>query len=356
MQDNKAADAKPTPIHDLSFEELAAWCRESGLPAFRARQIWEWLYVKQAAAWDDMRNLPAPLRAQLAERFVHDPAHQVATAGRTGETRKLLLELADGERIESVLIPSGRREQYTLCVSSQVGCRFRCAFCASGSTGLNRNLSTGEIIAQALAAARLEGTRPSNLVYMGIGEPLDNYDAVLKSIRTLNDQHGLGIGARHITISTCGLVPGIRRLSGEGLQVELSVSLHAPNDELRSRLMPVNRRFPISELVPVCAEYVKRTGRIVTFEYTMIRDVNDSDAQAAQLARLLGGFGSRLNLIPLSAVEEFAGQPGTPARIKAFATILNKAGINTTVRASKGSSLSAACGQLRARHAEKGHS
>jgi len=341
-----------TQMHGLSFDELATWCLENGQPRFRAGQIWDWLYPKAATSWDQMRNLPGPLRDALAAGFVLETARTAAVSGEPGGTRKLLLELADGETVECVIIPSGRGSKYTLCVSCQVGCRFRCAFCASGRSGLTRNLLPGEIVGQVLAAVRAEGGRPSNLVYMGTGEPFDNYDAVLKSVRIVNDDRGLGIGARRITISTCGIVPGIGRLSGEGLQVELSVSLHSPDDEVRSSLMPVNRAYPLDRLLQECSQYATKTGRIVTFEYTLIRGVNDSDAQARKLAGLLAGFGSRVNLIPLSDVEEFEGAPSPPDRIKAFALLLDRAGINTTVRASKGARLRAACGQLRARRAE----
>jgi len=341
-----------TQMHGLSFDELAAWCRESGQPPFRAQQIWDWLYSKVVTSWDQMRNLPGPLRESLAASFTLETVRPAGVSGTAGGTRKLLLELADGEMVETVLIPSGRGSQYTLCVSSQVGCRFRCAFCASGRSGLIRSLLPGEIVGQVLAAARAEGGRPSNVVYMGIGEPFDNYDAVMKSVRIINDERGLGIGARRITISTCGIVPGISRLAAEGLQVELSVSLHAADDELRSSLMPVNRAYPLDRLLQACSDYVAGTGRIVTFEYTLIDGVNDSDAHARKLAGLLGRFGSRVNLIPLSDVEEFRGAPSPPERIRAFSALLERAGINTTVRASKGSRLRAACGQLRARRAE----
>jgi 23S rRNA (adenine2503-C2)-methyltransferase len=340
------------PIQDLSFDSLRAWCLESGQPPFRAAQIWEWLYIKQVSSWDNMRNLPPGLRGSLASTYLLEPARLVETSGRSGQTCKLLLELTDGEMIECVVIPQGRGNRYTLCVSSQAGCRFGCVFCASGRSGFRRNLSPGEIVGQALTATRLQRSRPANVVYMGIGEPLDNYDAVVSSLRILNDPRGLDIGARRMTLSTCGVAPGIRRLAGEEMQVELSVSLHAPEDELRSRLMPVNRRYPLSELIPACSDYVKATGRIVTFEYTMVSGVNDSDTHARRLAGLIGGFGSRANLIPLSDVEEYDGRASAPDRIGAFASILTRAGINTTVRASKGGRLRAACGQLRARHAK----
>lgn len=335
-------------IHGLLREELEAFCKEQGTPAFRAKQIWDWLYAKRVASLDEMKNLPASLREQFAAAFDFSPAEKTEIVGKTGETQKLLLKLRDGELIEEVLIPArGRR---TVCVSSQVGCKFACAFCASGQSGFRRNLEAGEMVGEVLAAFDTFGERPTNIVYMGIGEPFDNYDEVLKSIRILNDPDGLGIGARKITVSTAGVIPGIERLAGEGIQVELSVSLHAANGELRSRLMPVNQRYPLPGLIAACRAYTKATKRIITFEYTLIKNVNDSRADAEALAVLLKPFPCRANLIPLSEVEEFEGERSSPEAVRAFAQILERAGINTTVRDSKGGRLRAACGQLRSRH------
>jgi 23S rRNA (adenine2503-C2)-methyltransferase len=228
-----------------------------------------------------------------------------------------------------------------------VGCRFHCAFCASGQTGFARNLAAGEMVAQVLVAARALGDPPTHIVFMGIGEPLDNYDAVLKTVRIINNGDGLKIGARRITISTCGIVPGIRRLAGEGLQVELSVSLHAPVDKLRSRLMPVNRRYPLADLIPACKDYSAATKRIVTFEYVLIRELNDSPERAAELAELLAPLPCRVNLIPLSPVKEFEGDPPSTDAGRIFMDTLARAGINATLRNSRGCSIDAACGQLR---------
>ncbi len=260
----------------------------------------------------------------------------------------MLLRLRDGECVEIVLLAD--RDRHTLCVSSQVGCRFACAFCASGQAGFRRNLAAGEIVGETLAAARSLGGRPDNIVFMGIGEPMDNYDAVLAAIRILNDPDGLNIGARHITISTNGIIPGIERLAGEGLQVELAVSLHAPNDAVRNRLMPVNRRYPMPELLTACARYTQRTKRIVTFEYTLVRGINDSAEQARELANRLKVFPSRVNLIPLSPVTGFDGQPSAPGVSERFLATLDQAGINATLRNSQGQRIQAACGQLRLRH------
>jgi len=339
---------KPS-IHGLFLPELETFCKEQGQPAFRAKQIWDWLYVKRASSSDEMQNLPAPFRAQLAERFSLQCLEKLETKGSSCETQKLLFKLADNELIETVIIPAPRRQTNTVCVSSQVGCRFGCAFCASGQKGVIRNLTAGEIVGEVLEVARLLGGRPDNVVFMGIGEPFDNYDEVMRAIRIMNHPDGLCIGARRITISTCGVVSGIQRLADEGIQVELSVSLHAPDDEIRSRVMPVNETWPLAELLDACRVYTDRTNRIITFEYTLIKDLNDSSEQAHQLVKLLKKFSCRVNLIPLSPVEEFDGERPDSETMKEFFQTLEKAGINTTLRDSKGSALKAACGQLRAR-------
>jgi 23S rRNA (adenine2503-C2)-methyltransferase len=333
-------------IHGRTRDEVDALCRELHAPAYRAGQIWRWLHVQRVTSWEQMKTVPAPLRSRLAETLSLEPVRVVLCAGDAHGTRKLLLALQDEERIETVLIPAGRRR--TVCVSSQVGCRYHCAFCASGQAGFLRNLEPGEITGQILEAARQWGSKPTHVVFMGVGEPLDNYEAVLKAVRIANDPEGLGIGARHITISTCGLVPGIERLARERIQVELSVSLHAPEDDLRSELMPVNRKDGISPLLGACSAYTAATGRIVTFEYALIRGVNDSHGQARRLARLLAPLPCRVNLIPLSPVPEYGGKPGGAEQAAGFIRILDAAGVNATLRASRGCALNAACGQLRA--------
>ena len=332
-------------IHGLTADELTEACVSLGQPAYRSGQLWNWLYVRRASSWAEMGNLPVAFRRQLEERFDLEPTRLLAVTGTAPGTRKVLAGLRDGECVEEVLIPSGDRR--TLCVSSQVGCRFACAFCASGKGGFCRNLEAGEIVGEVLLGFREYGERPTHVVYMGMGEPFDNYDAVLRSIRILNDGKGLAIGARHITISTSGIVEGIERLMGEGLQVELSVSLHAADDALRDRLMPVNRRYPLSVLMAACARYAAATRRIITFEYTLIRGVNDAREHARALAARVKAVPSRINLIPLSPVEGFEGETPSGAVIRMFADVLEKAGVNTTVRASKGARISAACGQLR---------
>jgi 23S rRNA (adenine2503-C2)-methyltransferase len=316
-------------------------------PSYRADQVWNWLYVKRVNSFDGMKNIPASLRKYFSDNFILNPVSPTEVAGDAGSTRKILATLPDGEQVEEVLIPA--RDRRTVCVSSQAGCKYHCSFCASGQAGFLRNLDAGEIVGQILTAADVYRDKPTHVVFMGIGEPFDNYDAVLNAVRIINDGEGLAIGARRITISTCGVVPGIERLASEGLQVELSVSLHAPNDELRSRLMPVNRAYPIGQLIAACRQYTVATNRIITFEYSMIGKINDTMTAANELAGLLTPFQCRVNLIPLSPIEEFDGRPSPPENIEAFAAVLRKAGINCTVRASKGIALKAACGQLRYR-------
>jgi 23S rRNA (adenine2503-C2)-methyltransferase len=342
-------------------------CKELGLPAFRAEQIVTGLYQNFALSWQEITPLPADLRAALAERFDLAPPETVHVHDSPDGVRKLLLQCADGERVESVLIPS--KDRMTQCISTQVGCDFRCAFCASGQLGCVRDLTAGEIVGQVMAAcallrnpapprdarpaprdARLPLPRPGNIVVMGMGEPFDNYDNVLRALRILNDQKGLNIGARHITLSTCGIVPGIQRLAGEGIQFELSVSLHAPDDGLRSGLMPVNRRWPVAELLAACRAYFEKTSRVVTFEYTLVKDLNDRPPHAGALIRLLRGMPCKVNLIPLSPVDGFAGGRPEDRVCLAFLDALLKAGIATTLRKSRGRDVDAACGQLRLRH------
>ena len=334
--------------YDVAPADWAGILRGWGEQPFRAAQLVRWLYA-EAAPFGAMSNLPAPLRSRLAAAYSDlDGTARLEERGRADVgTAKLLLRLADGECVESVVIPA--RDRATACVSCQVGCAFRCAFCASGAMGFTRNLSRGEIVAQALRAAETIGRRPDNIVFMGIGEPMANYDEVLGAIRALNAPDGLGIGARRITVSTCGVVPGIRRLAGEGLQIELSVSLHAPTDAQRSELMPVNRRWPLAELLAACSDYTARTDRIVTFEYTLVRDFNDSPRDARALVRLLRGLKCRVNLIPLNPTAHFPGATPPESTLRGFRDHLLAERLNATLRASRGGGIDAACGQLRLR-------
>jgi 23S rRNA (adenine2503-C2)-methyltransferase len=335
-------------IYGLLFDELQAWLELIGEKKFRAKQIWQWLYVQRVQQWDEMKNVSGPLREKLAAAFELNPLELVEAQGVECETRKLLCRLKDDELIELVLIPAEKRR--TVCVSSQVGCKFGCVFCASGQSGFRRSLTAGEIVAEVLQAGRVYGERVSHIVFMGIGEPFDNYENVIKAARIMNHPDGLGISSRRITISTSGVIPGIERLADEPEQFELSVSLHASNSELRSQLMPVNKRYPMPDLIAACKAYTKKTKRIITFEYTMVRDVNDSREHSLELVQLIRSFPCRVNLIPLSPVDEFDGLPPLDASVRNFMETLTKHGINTTLRFSKGTNVDGACGQLRVRH------
>ena len=333
----------------LTRAELAGLVARLGGQAFRAKQIWQWQYKDLATGWEAMSNLPAALRANLAEAAADSEhtARVVAKDGERGGTMKLLLKLADGGTVETVLIPSQGR--HTVCVSSQIGCAFRCAFCASGTEGLARSLDAGEIVAQVILAAREIGSRPDNVVFMGIGEPFANYDAALKAARLMNDPEGLGIGARKITFSTCGVTPGISRFAEEPEQFELSVSLHAPNQMLREKLMPVAAgKWGLDELMKTCRDYTAKTNRIITFEYTLVDGVNANPSHCESLVKLLRGLKCRVNLIPLNPTSHFGGRAPSREICEAFAEWLMRSGINTTLRRSKGGGVNASCGQLRA--------
>ena len=331
-----------------------------GIPRFRADQAMQGLYRQRIENWNDLLGFPLSLRERLNAEMPIDPLSVIDNRLSEDGTRKLLLACpGDGEKIETVLIPGKGR--MTQCISTQAGCNFRCAFCASGRLGKTRDLTAAEIVGEVMAGCRVlseaagEPTRPSNIVVMGMGEPFDNYDNVLRALRVLNDQRGLDIGARHITVSTCGVVPGIERFSNEGLQFELSVSLHAPTQELRKELMPVGRRWLLEELIPACAAYTQKTGRVVTFEYTLIQNLNDTPAAAAQLIRLLRALPCKVNLIPLSPVPGFAGRRPTDAACLRFLDALKKARLSVTMRNSRGRDVDAACGQLRLRRLAAEH-
>lgn len=334
---------------ELTKEELEHLLATWGQPRYRADQMWHWLYVSQVSSIDEMRNLPAALRTQLGGQFVVSAVTPLGSQhSADGHTEKVLLQLADGETVEAVLMDyDGRR---TVCVSSQVGCAVRCAFCATGLGGWTRDLSAGEIVEQILYFSRqlkAAGQAVSNVVYMGMGEPLLNYEAVRQSIAILNDPAGYNLGARRVTVSTAGVVPGIERLAGEGLPIGLAVSLHAATDELRSRLVPVNRRYPLGRLIPACRAYAERTHRRVTFEYALIDGMNDTLAQADALSDLLRGLLCHVNLIPVNPVPELPYRPSPYERVVAFERRLRGQGVNATLRVSRGADIQAGCGQLR---------
>ena len=322
---------------------------DRGLRAFRADQILQSLYRDCIRDWDGATTLPKDFRETLKEEFPITPCEVAAVSESSDGTKKLLVSFADGEAVETVLIPAASR--FTQCISTQAGCAMGCAFCASGANGLSRSLAADEIVAQHMLARSFGEV--TNIVVMGMGEPFANYDETLRALRLINSGRGPNVGARHITLSTCGVVPGIERLAREGIQFELSVSLHAPNDELRSRLMPVNRRWPIDELLRACAAYTAATKRIITFEYTVVAGVNDSRACAEELARQVRRVPmAKVNLIPLSPV---AHRPDfrTPdeSTMLMFLDVLMKRGVQTMLRRSRGKDADAACGQLRLRRA-----
>jgi len=321
--------------------------KERGLRPFRADQILQSLYRDYIADWDAATTLPLDFRETLKKEFPITPAREAAVSKSSDGTLKLLLEMEDGALVETVIIPANGR--LTQCISTQVGCAMGCAFCASGSKGLVRSLKSHEIVAEVMAA-RKYGTL-TNLVVMGMGEPFANYDETMRALKLINAGRGPNLGARHITLSTCGVVPGFAKLAAEGLQFELSVSLHAPNDALRSELMPVNKRWPLRELIAACRDYTVNTKRIITFEYTLIDGVNDSRANAEELARLVRGVPmAKVNLIPLSPVEhrpDFRTPP--ESTLMMFLDVLMKAHVQTMLRRSRGKDADAACGQLRLR-------
>jgi 23S rRNA (adenine2503-C2)-methyltransferase len=342
---------QPVNLYDLDFEELAHFVVELGQPRFRARQIWEWLYQHFAADFDGMTNLPQTLRDKLKATAVLDTG-TIASEQRSsdGQTKKVLFQLPDGQFIETVLMRYQKRR--TLCISTQAGCAMGCVFCATGQMGFFRNLSAGEIVAQVVHFARelaAEGERVTNIVMMGMGEPLHNYGNTMAAVDRLTDEWGLNLGARKITISTVGLVPAIRRYADEQRQTPLAVSLHAATDEERDKLIPVNRKWPIAELMAACRYYVEKTGRRLTFEWALIEGENDTIEQAQALGQLLRGMLCHVNLIPLNPTQGYSGGPSSRERVEAFQEELARHGVSSTVRVRRGIDIQAGCGQLRDR-------
>jgi 23S rRNA (adenine2503-C2)-methyltransferase len=335
---------------DLALPELESRLSEWRQPAYRARQVWEWVYGRGVSDFGQMINLPASLRDLLQATFSLDPFTPVAESlSSDGQTRKLALRLPGGEAIETVWMRYETRE--SVCVSTQAGCAMGCVFCATGQGGLRRNLTAGEIVAQVLTFSRTlgaDGGRVSNVVFMGMGEPFANYDAVWKAVRILTDPAGLGLGARRLVISTVGSIPGIQRFAGEKSQVRLAVSLHATDDALRNRLVPINQKYPIGPLMDSLHDYVNKTGRRLTFEYALIAGVNDSTEQARALASLLKGLPAHVNMIPLNPTPDSPFRPSPGERVRQFQTILQDHNIPCTVRLGRGTDIQAACGQLRA--------
>ncbi len=345
-------DYKPS-IYSLTRDELIAWAIEHGEKKFRASQIWDWLYKKRVQSFDEMTNISKDFIALLNENFVVNPLKQRIVQESADGTVKYLFELPDGMLIETVLM----RQYYGLsvCVTTQVGCNIGCTFCASGLIKKQRDLNNGEITAQIMLVQKYfdergQGERVSHIVVMGIGEPFDNYTNVLKFLRTVNDDNGLAIGARHITVSTSGLAHKIREFANEGVQVNLAVSLHAPNNELRSSIMRINRSFPLEKLFAAIEYYIETTNRRVTFEYIMLNGVNNTPENAQELADLTKKIRklSYVNLIPYNPVSEHDQYSRSPKeRVEAFYDVLKKNGVNCVVRQEHGTDIDAACGQLR---------
>lgn len=333
-------------IKSYSLQELEdEFTKELKLPKFRAKQVFKWLTLG-AEDFDSMTDLSKELRNNLSNTYYISVANiEKKLVSIYDETVKYLFKFHDGEFVESVVMKY--HHGYTICISTQVGCKMGCTFCATGRSGFSRNLAPSEMLTQIQAAQKDLNIRISNIVLMGMGEPLDNYDNVVKFLRLVSADEGLNIGMRHISLSTCGLVPKIYDLEKENFALTLSVSLHAPNNEIRSRTMPVNRRYPIEELLKACSHYADATGRRISFEYAMISGVNDSDDCARELARRLRGMLCHVNLIPVNSVEGTGYKKSRTQRQRAFVSILGDAGITATVRRTLGSDINASCGQLR---------
>jgi len=338
-------------LKSMNLAEMQAFLKELGEPAFRAKQIFVWLH-KGVTSFDGMTNLSKSLREKLEERcYITAPKVVRKQVSQKDGTIKYLWELRDGNCVETVVMRY--RHGNSVCISSEVGCAMGCAFCASTIGGLVRRLTPSEMVDQVLFSSLDSGLPISNIVLMGIGEPLDNYDTVMRFLELINSPDGMNIGMRHISLSTCGLVKKIDMLADRDLQLTLSVSLHAPNNETRSKIMPVNKAYPLETLIPACRKYYQKTGRRISFEYAMIKGVNDTKEQCSRLIRLLHGLPCHVNLIPLNRVEESPLQPSSRQAVMEFQKQLEEAGITATVRRTLGSDIDASCGQLRRKHEKK---
>lgn len=343
---------KPS-IHSLLLEEIAGYLTAQNQRPYRAKQITDWLYESRVTSFDEMTNLPQDLRTRLAEEFALDGVETVRILGSDDTTRKFLFRLKDGNLIESVLIPASpalygeQSDRRTICVSTQVGCAYGCKFCASGLDGYTRNLDAGEVVQQLLLVEKASSDQINNVVFMGMGEPLANFSNVVRAIRIINAPWGLEIGARHITISTSGLAPQIRKLADDPLQCRLAVSLHGATDLVRNKIMPVNRKYDLTSLLDACAYYVARKKQRLYFEYILIAGINDSDEQAHLLAGHAKRLSAKVNLIPYNAVEGLEWSRPPRARQERFLSILRDHGTVATLRREKGHDIDAACGQLR---------
>lgn len=336
---------KMIDLKDFSFIELQEYLISLGEKKFRAGQIYKWLHLG-VCSYDEMTDISKSLRDRLREdTYVSTLEIEHKLVSKIDGTVKYLFRLPDDNCIESVVMRY--HHGLTICISSQVGCRMGCKFCASTIGGLYRSLTAGEILNQVIFAQKDLGERISNIVIMGIGEPLDNYDNIIKFLRNVNDEHGLNIGLRHVTLSTCGIAPNMKRLADENMPITLTISLHAPNDEIRESIMPINKRYKIAEVMDACHYYFEKTGRRISFEYSLISGINDSKKHAEELAKLIKPIHAHVNLIPVNKVEERDFKQGTKTEINGFLKRLEELGINATIRRELGSDISASCGQLR---------
>ena len=336
-------------IRSMYMDELENWMKAEGQPAFRAKQVFQWLHEKYVASAEEMTNLPKDLRTKLGESGIVTIKEELRQESASDGTVKFLYRLQDDQMIETVFM----RHDYgnSVCISSQAGCRMGCRFCASTIGGLVRNLTASEMLEQIYASSRAMGERISHVVVMGTGEPLDNYENLIRFLRLLTDEKGYNLSARNITVSSCGIVPRIYDLANENLPITFALSLHAPTDEERKELMPVAHRYTLAETLDACRAYFDRTGRRVTFEYSLVKGKNDSREQAMKLAKLLAGMNCHVNLIPINPVEEREYEKSDQDSIAKFKLTLEKNHINATIRKSMGSDIDAACGQLRRKYA-----
>lgn len=338
-------------IYDLTLEEWQAWLKENNEPVYRGKQIFDWLYVKRVNSLEEMTNLSKALREKLTNSFELETLHTLTQHKSADGTIKFLFQLKDGHAIETVIM----KHDYgnSVCVTTQVGCRMGCTFCASTLGGVARDLSPGEIVAQVVEAQKIldkDNERVSSVVVMGTGEPFDNYDATIQFIKIINEDNGLNIGQRHITVSTSGIVPNIYKFADLKWQVGLAISLHAPTGPLRTSLMPINKKYSLEELIVACHYYVNTTNRRITFEYALMGKVNDQEKHAEQLAQLIKDIKCHVNLIPVNYVPERSFVRTPKEQIFNFKRVLEKYQINVTIRREQGGDIEAACGQLRAKH------
>lgn len=351
VKDREDKDIRQPDLKSMNMEELKDWVTGAGQPAFRAKQIYQWFHVKLADGTDEMTNLPKNLREKMDEYGIYGVSVVTRLISEDDGTNKFLFRLHDGNVIESVLMKY--KHGNSVCISSQVGCRMGCRFCASTIGGLVRNLTASEMLSQIYSIQRITGERVSNVVVMGTGEPLDNFDNLVRFIEMLTDENGLNISQRNVTVSSCGLVPEIKKLADMGLSITFALSLHAPNDEDRRALMPIANRYSIAEVLDACDYYFDRTGRRITFEYSLVKGQNDSPEKARELARLIRERNCHVNLIPVNPIKERDYERADNSAIENFKNILERNQITATVRRSMGRDIDAACGQLRRKYEEE---